>query len=154
MGTRAYADLTSSYFMVTTTGKDNCTLIFDFISLTEKTMSALLTMSVLFSLETRKFLFSATLCLKFISRRMGRMCCWFESLSHHEIHCMYSRDWGNSSKRIFLKNIDFLVKTFFKDNYLQKNLYEDAASEEIFTLYTREEYNLGRIILKDFFKPV
>ena len=64
------------------------------------------------------------------------------------------RDGGNSSKRIFLKNIDFLVKTFFKDNYLQKNLYEDAASEEIFTLYTREEYNLGRIILKDFFKPV
>ena len=65
-----------------------------------------------------------------------------------------SRDGGNSSKRIFLKNIDFLVKTFFKDNYLQKNLYEDAASKEIFTLYTREEYNLGRIILKDFFKPV
>ena len=67
---------------------------------------------------------------------------------------MLTRDGGNSSKRIFLKNIDFLVKTFFKDNYLQKNLYEDAASEEFFTLYTREEYNLGRIILKDFFKPV
>ena len=71
-----------------------------------------------------------------------------------EIDGLQSRDGGNSSKRIFLKNIDFLVKTFFKDNYLQKNLYEDAASEEIFTLYTREEYNLGRIILKDFFKPV
>ena len=68
--------------------------------------------------------------------------------------CVIAGVGGNSSKRIFLKNIDFLVKTFFKDNYLQKNLYEDAASEEIFTLYTREEYNLGRIILKDFFKPV
>ena len=82
------------------------------------------------------------------------MCCGFECSSHHEIHCMYSRDGGNSSKRIFLKNIDFLVKMFFKDNSLEKNLYEDAASKEIFTLYTREEYNLGRIILKDFFKPV
>ena len=67
---------------------------------------------------------------------------------------LLSRDGGNSSKRIFLKNIDFLVKMFFKDNSSQKNLYEDAASKEIFTLYTREEYNLGRIILKDFFKPV
>ena len=82
------------------------------------------------------------------------MCCWFESLSHHEIHCLYSRDWGNSSKRIFLKNIDFLVKMVFKDNSLETNLYEDAASKEIFTLYTREEFNLERITLKDFFKPV
>ena len=53
-----------------------------------------------------------------------------------------TRDGGNSSKRIFLKNIDFLVKTIFKDKSLQKNLYEDAASKEIFTLYAREEYNL------------
>ena len=64
------------------------------------------------------------------------------------------RDGGNSSKRIFLKNIDFLVKTIFKDKSLQKNLYEDAASKEIFTLYAREEYNLWRNILKDFLKPV
>ena len=64
--------------------------------------------------------------------------------------CVIAGVGGNSSKRIFLKNIDFLVKTFFEDNYLQKYLYEDAASKEIFTLHTREEYNLGRIILKDF----
>ena len=63
-------------------------------------------------------------------------------IESERVNPVYNRDGGNSSKRIFLKNIDFLVKTFFKDNYLQKNLYEDAASEEIFTLYAREEYNL------------
>ena len=53
-----------------------------------------------------------------------------------------ARDGGNSSKRIFLKNIDFLWRRFCKDNSSQKNLYEDAVSEEIFTLYYREENNL------------
>ena len=42
-------------------------------------------------------------------------------------------DGRNYLRIIFLKNIDFSVKTICKDKYLQKCLHKDASEEDIFT---------------------
>ena len=42
-------------------------------------------------------------------------------------------DGRNYLRIIFLKNIDFSVKTICKDKSLQKRLHKDASEEDIFT---------------------
>ena len=61
------------------------------------------------------------------SKDFARMCFW--GTSHDSIRMCHSRGWGEFFKKNLLKEYRF----FSKDNYLQKNLYEDAASEQIFT---------------------